>query len=111
MSFSIANLRFIDSYQFMPDSLEKLAKKLRIEDFKHTASHSPQDKLHLLLRKGIFPYSYWDSSKQFYEKKLPAKEEFYNRLTEEHVTDEEYQHAINVWNLENGCYVGIDERK
>ena len=33
----------------MPDSLEKLAKNLRIEDFKQIACHSPQDKLHLLL--------------------------------------------------------------
>ena len=99
MSFSIGNLRFIDSYQFMPDSLGKLAANLRIEDFKHTTSHSLQDKLHLLLRRGVFSNSYWDSPKQFYEKKLPAQEVFYNRLTEEHVTDEEYQHAVNVWNL------------
>ena len=73
MSFSIENLRFIDSYQFMPNSLEKLAKNLRVEDFKHTASHSPQDKLHLLLRKSVFPCSYWASPKRFYKKKLLAQ--------------------------------------
>ena len=41
LSFTIDNLRFIDSLQFMNESLEKLCKNLRPEDFVHTVRHSP----------------------------------------------------------------------
>ncbi|CAH3173118.1 unnamed protein product, partial [Porites lobata] len=32
------------------------------------------------------------------EKQLPPKEEFYSKLNDEDITDDDYQHAINVWN-------------
>ena len=32
------------------------------------------------------------------ETELPAKEEFYSKLNDRGVTDEEYEHAKNVWN-------------
>jgi hypothetical protein len=61
LSFSIGSLRFIDSLQFMNASLEKLASNLQPDDFVHTRRHFPADKVDLVLRKGVFPYEYWDS--------------------------------------------------
>ena len=98
LSFTIGNLRFIDSYQFMSESLEKLASNIKKEDFNHTALQTPADKLHLLLRKGVFPYEYWDSEERFYESQLPPKSAFYCKLTGQDIGDDDYEHAKNVWN-------------
>ena len=58
ISFTIGNLRFIDSFQFMAESLDKLSSNLKRDNFKHTDLQFPVDKLHLLLCKGVFPYEY-----------------------------------------------------
>ena len=97
VSFSINNLRFIDSYQFMAESLEKLVSNLHIDDFIHTKRHSPADKLSLLLRKGVYPYEYVDGPDRFEEEALPPMENFYNRLTDQPINIEDYNHARNVW--------------
>ena len=97
VSFSINNLRFIDSFQFMAESLEKLASNLQIDDFVHTKRHSPADKVRLLLRKGVYPYEYVDGPDRFDEDSLPPMEAFYNRLADQSIRREEYEHAMNVW--------------
>ena len=101
VSFSIGNLRFIDSYQFMGESLEKLVSNLPKDDFKHMIMNCSVDKLHLLLRKGVFPYEYWDSPTRFDERLLPPPEAFYSRLTDEEISDEDYEHAQKVWKTFN----------
>ena len=50
-----------------------------------------------MVRKGIYPYDYIDSFDKFNEK-LPSKEEFYSLLNDEHISNEDYEHAQNVWN-------------
>ena len=59
LSFTIDNLRFIDLFQFVNASLDKLASNLHQEDFSHTRLHTPRDKLQLMIRKGVFCYDYW----------------------------------------------------
>ena len=59
--------------------------------------HSPPDKYEMLITIGVFCYDYWDSSQKLRETKLPPREAFYSRLTEEHITEEDYQHAQKVW--------------
>ena len=46
-----------------------------------------------MLRKGVFPYEYMDCQKKFKEESLPDKESFYSELYNEHITDEDYEHA------------------
>ena len=56
-----------------------------------------EDKLSLLVRKGVYPYEYMNSPEKLKETQLPPKEAFYSRLTDEGISDEDYEHARNVW--------------
>ena len=54
------------------------------------------DKFALLLRKGVYPYEYMGSWERFKEELLPDKKYFYSELNNEHITDEDYEHAQKV---------------
>ena len=96
MSFSLGNLRFIDSVNFMQSSLDKLVKGS--EEFPIMGTMIPEEnKRKLLLQKGIYPYEYMDSFERFNETQLPKKEKFYSSLSGKGITDEEYAHAQKVW--------------
>ena len=93
-------LVFLDSLQFLPASLEKLVKNMSVEDFHLLKENAPCNlPLELLTRKGVYPYSYISSFKIFEETQLPPPSAFFNNLTEEDITEEDYQHAQHVWNL------------
>ncbi len=98
LCITVGNLRFIDSLQFLNSSLDKLAANLTPTDFIHTARHTSKDKLHLLLRKGVFPYEYWSGPERADEKQLPPREAFFSHLTGEHISTADYLHAQSVWN-------------
>ena len=53
-------------------------------------------KLDLMAQKGVYPYDYMDSFDKF-DEKLPTKEDFYSILNNQHISDDEYKHAQNVW--------------
>ena len=98
MAFMLGNhLTFIDSFQFMSSSLDKLVSNLPKEALKYTSQIFKNKKLDLMSQKGVYPYDFKDSFKKFNEK-LPPKEEFYSVLNDEHISDEDYKHAQNVWN-------------
>ena len=103
ISFSIGNLRFVDSLQFLNASLSTLVDNLAREGshkFHCLKDQFPdQGKHQLLLRKGTYPYSYMDSENQFAEKQLPPIEEFHNVLTGEDLSEEDYHHAQEVWKV------------
>ena len=98
MSFSLDNLTFKDSMQFLNSSLDKLAKNLK--EYKHIYELAGNDeqKLALLTRKGVYPYDYMDSFEKFNDNELPPQLAFYSILNDEHISDEDYEHAQNVWN-------------
>ena len=99
MAFMLGNhLTFIDSFQFMSSSLDKLVSNLPAEALKYTSKRFQNEKLNLMTRKGIYPYDYMDSFEKFNKTELPTKEEFYSILNNEHISDEDYCHANKVWN-------------
>ena len=98
MAFMLGNhLTFIDSFQFMSSSLEKLVSNLSKESLKYTSKSFKGEKLDLMVRKGVYPYDYMDSFEKF-NHKLPSKEDFYSILNDQHISNEDYEHAQNVWN-------------
>ena len=51
----------------------------------------------MLCKKGIYPYDYFDITKKYNEQKLPNKEEFFNKINNKNISDEDYTHAKNVF--------------
>ena len=98
MAFMLGNhLTFIDSFQFMSSSLDRLVSNLQKDDLKYTSKSFKGKMLDLLSKKGVYPYDYMDSFEKFNEKKLPTKDQFYSILNDQHITDDEYNHAKEVW--------------
>jgi len=92
-------LRFINSYKFLTSSLDKLASylskdKLRIMQREFCNLSTEFD---LLTRKGIFPYEYIDCIEKLDETELPPRDSFYSSLTGDSVSENDYAHAVNVW--------------
>ena len=90
-------IRFIDSYKFLQTSLAKLVLNLTPDDF-HNTNKKFKNNASLITRKGVYPYDYVSSLEKLTETQLPPKEEFYSRLNDEEISDDDYKHAINVWN-------------
>ena len=61
-----------------------------------------------MIRKGVYPYEYMDGWEKFEETTLPAKDAFYSRLNMKGISDQDYEHAQQVWNTMEkktlGCY-------
>ena len=97
MSFSIGkHLRFIDSFQFMSQSLDKLSSNLPKDKFIYTESETDGD-LELMKKKGVYPYDYMDSFSRFNENQLPKQEEFFSILNDTDISEDDYKHAQEVW--------------
>ena len=100
MAFMLGNhLNFIDSFQFMISSLDKLVSNLAKEAFKYTSEEFIGKKFNLMSRKGVYPYDYMDCFEKFDQTDLPTKEQFYSILNDQHVTNGEYDHARRVWEM------------
>ena len=67
------HLTFIKSFQFMSSSMDKLVSNL------------PKD----------------DSFEKFNQMELSTKDQFYSILNDQHITDDEYDHAKKVWKTFN----------
>ena len=103
MTISFGVFRIYDSFAFLSSSLDVLSSNLLkdgIGNFKHTIKNDSSDKQkELIVKKGVYPYEYIDSFEKFEETELPSKEMFYSSLTEDHISDADYAHAQNVWNV------------
>ena len=45
----------------------------------------------------MYPYEYMDSLRKLEETQLPPIDRFYSHLTDEGISEEEYEHAKTVW--------------
>ena len=101
ISFLLGCLCFIDSFQFLGTSLEKLISNLAAKgkgEFKLlTRCITDAAKKDLLLRKGVYPYDYIYSPARLAETALPPPEAFYNILSQEGISAEDYAYAERVW--------------
>ena len=100
------HLVFLDSFQFMSSSLDKLVSNLPKDDLKYTSKEFTGKKLSLMSQKGLYPYDFMDSFEKFDQTELPTKEQFYNILNDQHITNEEYDHARKVWETFNIMTMG-----
>ena len=95
-------LMFLDSFQHLPTSLEKLVNNLDEAQFHILKSQFPSSTdFSLLTRKGVYPYDYFTCLNKFEESVLPPPAAFHNSLTNEDISLEDYQHAENVWKTFN----------
>ena len=93
MSFSINNkLIFIDSFQFLSSSLDRLVKNLSKDHFRYLNQEFDNNVLDLVQRKGFYPYEYMSDFEEFKEK-LPSKEKFYSSLTGKKI-------KLKIWKFE-----------
>ena len=91
----IHEVRFLDSAKFMASSLDSHVKNLGKDKLHHVSEFG--GKTDLISRKGVYPYDWMDCFDKFSRCKLPPKKKFYNRLNKTHISDEDYDHALNVW--------------
>ena len=54
-------------------------------------------KLKLLKQKGVYPYDYMNSYDRFDETSFPSQKDCYSQLNKESISDNDYNHALNVW--------------
>ena len=98
MAFMLGNhLTFIDSFQFMSSSLDKLVSNLPKYDLIYISKVFKGERLNLMSQKGVYPYDFMDSFEKFNLTELPTKDQFYSILNDQHITNDEYDHAKKVW--------------
>ena len=71
MAFMLSNhLTFIDSFQFMSSSLDKLVSNLPQDDLIHTSKVFKGKRLNLMSQKCVYPYDFMDSFEKFNQTEL-----------------------------------------
>ena len=98
------NIVFLDSLQFLKESLDTLAGNLEDGEFKHLMPEFPKDKLEILKRKDAYPYQWFDSYRKFFYPRLPPKEAFYSLIDDGkrgkgngNISDEQCSRLKIVW--------------
>lgn len=106
--------KFIDSCRFMQSSLDHLASLipsdqkniLHSEHFGPSKTIPDSKQMRLLERKGVLCYDYIDSWDKLNETELPSKENFYSKLNDDHISDQQYELAQQVWETFNTKTIG-----
>ena len=122
-------IKFMDSFRHMPQSLSNLVDNLSelnknlpattlINRFYNTYKLSDNNikKFMLLLRKGVYPYEYMRSWKNFKEPVRLDKKYYYSETNDANISDDDLEHvkkvcnAFNITNLGDyhDLYVSLD---
>ena len=97
ISLQIGSFIFKDSYLFLDKSLDYLTGTINDND-RISLKQEFGENYQLLCKKGIYPYDYFDNTKKYNEQKLPNKEEeFFHKINNKNITDDDYNHAKNVF--------------
>jgi hypothetical protein len=118
----INSMTLMDSTAFLPSSLDELARTLRVSDHEfgilrqweklaadieecdgdeEKKAELEKDRFEAATRKGVFCYDHVTGGdiQLKRERRLPPKEAFHNRLTDENASDEDYAFAQKVFDL------------
>ena len=95
-------MKFVDSFQFIPKSLDVLSKPLEDDEFRNLVESCTTSHFELVRRKGVYPYDYMDSFDRFEETELPPQDAFFDKLSGSPCSNSEYTHATRVWDA-FGC--------
>ncbi|GBB85764.1 hypothetical protein RclHR1_01220060 [Rhizophagus clarus] len=99
-SIKVGQLKYIDSLQFMDNSLANLTKNLGGKHpitSQYFKSQGYSDKqISLAFRKGIYFYDYINSHDRFLDIELPPIYEFHSILKGK-ISQDDYHHAQKVW--------------
>lgn len=124
-SFTISDLRFVDSLQFLKGSLDELVSnraKGTFEEkkkgfpltYQHFIAMNPrvhpwdeEEVFDMVLKKGVYPYDYMKEKHSLDRDSLPAMEKFWSILRNEGIEEEDYQRAQKMWDL-MGCKTMAD---
>jgi len=93
-------IRFIDSYQFLSASLDRLSTSLDRAKMPHILHLRDTYNLDddVLFCKGVFPYSYLDREERLDDRHLPPIEQFWDTLSDSlRTTPQDYQRAQKAW--------------
>ena len=98
LSITVDRLKFIDSLQFTPQSLDSLVKTLEVDEFKYVLEEFPiRHEFEIIKRKGVYHYDYKDSFTRFDESRLPSQNAFFRKFSDRPCSDTKYAHATQVW--------------
>ncbi len=125
LSLQFSGLHFLDSYKFLKGSLDDLARTVIMCHpegdemvFEHEGERQKslalmrsgleqigvrfgvtmtEQRVSLLLRKGVFPYEYFQTPEVLKETCLPPMEAFDSKLYDAHISEADYRHAQRVW--------------
>ena len=118
LSFTIDKCVFLDSVQFLNASLESLVEALNnakdeklFSVFNDEYCNESNELKQLLRQKGVFPDDWDDNKNKLSHVDLPSKSEFYNKLNESDISDDDYTLAQKVYEVANcqnfGEYVSL----
>ena len=87
----------------MQTLLANLVNNLKLDEFHDFKKiYMYESNTELLTSKEFIPYDYVNSINKFQETKLPPMKEFYSKLNDTHITNEDdYDHAKNVYKTFN----------
>jgi hypothetical protein len=82
----------------MSSSLDALSKNL--SEHVELKRHFPyNEQFKLIQNKGIYPYDFMDTYDKMNSISLHLRDEFYNKINSKHISDKEYGHAKEAWDV------------
>ena len=98
-------IRFIDSYRFLSESLDKLVKNLDEDDFKILKKNFQINSI-ISIKKIAYPYEFFNSIDDYKKPvKNSEKEDFFSKLKNDYPDDEEIERTkeiIKLFNIKDG---------